>query len=134
MRSSIEYRKGFQGMELRKDASVFALGAALLLFVGSTFMTAQNLDPADLLKPRADSWPLYHGDYSGRRHSSLRQITPQNVGNLTLAWAFQTEQNAEIKSSPLLVDGVLFFTVPDNIWAVDARSGHMLWHYNRPVK
>ena len=49
-----------------------------------------------------------------------------------LAWAFQTNQPAAIKSSPLLVDGVLYFTVPDNVWAVDARSGHMLWHYNRP--
>jgi len=27
-----------------------------------------------------------------------------------------------------------FFTVPDNIWAVDARSGHAIWHYNRPSK
>jgi alcohol dehydrogenase (cytochrome c) len=121
-------------MEFRKNSLFFALCAVLFLGARPTLGTAQNLDPADLLKPRADSWPLYHGDYSGRRHSSLRQITPQNVGNLSLAWAFQTEQNAEIKSSPLLVDGVLFFTVPDNIWAVDARSGHMLWHYNRPVK
>ena len=41
--------------------------------------------------PAPDSWPLYHGDYSGRRHIPLTQITPQNVGDLTLAWAFQTE-------------------------------------------
>ena len=82
-----------------------------------------------LLHPPADSWPGYHGDYSGRRHSALTQITPQNVKNLTLAWAFQTEQASTIKSSPLLVDGILYFTVPDNIWAVDARSGHQIWHY-----
>ncbi len=94
-------------------------------------MNAQNLDPAELLKQPTDSWPQYHGDYSGKRHSQLKQITPQNVANLALAWAFQTKQNAQIKSSPLLVDGVLFFTVPDNIWAVDARSGHLIWHYNR---
>ena len=48
-----------------------------------------------------------------------------------LAWAFQTNQTAQIKSSPLLVDGILYFTVPDNVWAVDARSGHMIWHYHR---
>ena len=52
--------------------------------------------------------------------------------SLTLAWAFQTGQEADIKSSPLLVDGILYFTVPDNVWAVDARSGHTIWHYNRP--
>ncbi len=85
-----------------------------------------------MVHPTPDSWPLYHGDYSGRRHSALTQITPRNVGGLTLAWAFQTGQDADIKSSPLLVDGILYFTVPDNIWAVDARSGHTVWHYERP--
>lgn len=99
-----------------------------------SLLTAQNLDSAHLLKPSADSWPGYHGDYSGRRHSSLTQITPQNVKNLTLAWAFQTDQTMEIKSTPLLVEGVLYFTVPDNIWAVDARSGNEIWHFNHPTK
>ena len=42
---------------------------------------------------------------------------------LALAWAFQTERTIAIKASPLLVDGILYFTVPENLWAVDARSG-----------
>ena len=37
-----------------------------------------------------------------------------------------------MKSSPLLVNGILYFTVPDNVWAVDARSGHQIWHYTYP--
>ena len=82
-------------------------------------LAAQDLEDAQLLHPAQDSWPSYHGDYSGERHIHLTQITPQNVGDLALAWAFQTNQGAEIKSSPLLVDGVIYFTVPDNIWAVD---------------
>ena len=85
-----------------------------------------------LLKPPKDSWPAYHGDYSGKRHSALTQITPQNVGGLTLAWAFQTGANAQIKASPLLVDGVIYFSTPDNVYAVDARSGHQVWHYTLP--
>jgi alcohol dehydrogenase (cytochrome c) len=97
-----------------------------------SLLAAQKVDAAMLLNPPADSWPSYHGDYSGRRHSSLAQITPQNVSGLTLAWAFQTDRAATIKSSPLLVDGVVYFTVPDNVWAVDARSGHQLWHYTYP--
>jgi alcohol dehydrogenase (cytochrome c) len=121
-------------MKLRKNASAFALIALNLLAASPALVAAQNLDPAELLKPPPDAWPLYHGDYSGRRHSHLQQITPQNVAGLGLAWAFQTNQTAQIKSSPLVVDGVLFFTVPDNVWAVDARSGHMIWHYTRPVK
>jgi alcohol dehydrogenase (cytochrome c) len=121
-------------MKFWKRALAVAFGGASLLAGRPQRLTGQSLDPADLRKPLAESWPLYHGDYSGKRHSSLKQVTPQNVGNLGLAWAFQTNQAAQIKSSPLVVDGVVFFTVPDNIWAVDARSGHMIWHYTRPSK
>src|ERR1700733_558465 len=107
--------------------------SALIALASPGAMTAQGVDQQMLLHPPADSWPGYHGDYSGRRHSSITQITPQNVRNLSLAWAFQTDQTAPIKSSPLLVDGILYFTVPDNIWAVDARSGRRIWHYNAPT-
>ena len=119
-------------MKLLKDAVIFAVSACLPLVAATCGLHGQSLNPAALLNPPADSWPGYHGDYSGKRHSHLMQITPQNVGSLSLAWAFQTSQTAQIKSSPLLVDGVLYFTVPENIWAVDARSGHMIWHYRMP--
>ena len=111
---------------------VFLAASALVGMRFSSLMRAQDVNAQILLHPPADTWPGYHGDYSGRRHSALTEITPQNVKNLSLAWAFQTRQTAEIKSSPLLVDGILYFTVPDNIWAVDARSGHEIWHYTYP--
>jgi alcohol dehydrogenase (cytochrome c) len=113
---------------------VFLAAVGILIALTSpSIMLAQAPDDQMLLHPPASSWPGYHGDYSGRRHSSLNQITPQNVGSLTLSWAFQTNQSAPIKSSPLLVDGILYFTVPDNIWAVDARSGHLIWRYDKPT-
>jgi alcohol dehydrogenase (cytochrome c) len=118
-------------MKLLKNGLFFALSAVVLTGISQP-LQAQNVDAAMLLHPPADSWPGYQGDYTGQRHSKLTQITPQNVKDLSLAWAFQTGQPAEIKATPLLVDGVLYFTVPDNVCAVDARSGHMLWHYTYP--
>jgi alcohol dehydrogenase (cytochrome c) len=113
--------------------SVYGLVVGVFIAIASPLAaTAQQVDAAVLLNPPPDSWPAYHGDYSGRRHSRLEQITPKNVGGLGLAWAFQTNQGSEIKSTPLLVNGILYFTVPDNIWAVDARSGHQIWHYTYP--
>ncbi len=105
--------------------------SALLLSLSGP-LWAQGVDNSILLNPPPDSWPMYHGSYDAQRHSKLEQITPQNVGTLALAWAFQTRQKAEIKASPLLVDGVLYFSVPDNVWAVDALSGHQIWHYTYP--
>jgi alcohol dehydrogenase (cytochrome c) len=36
---------------------------------------------------------------------------------------------ATIKGAVLQVDGVLYACAPDNVWALDARDGHELWHY-----
>ncbi len=48
-----------------------------------------------------------------------------------MAWAFQTH-SAALKSTPLEVNGILYFTTPDNVWAIDARNGRQVWHYSRP--
>ena len=94
--------------------AAFLLTAGILIaIVVAPVVAAQEVDATTLLHPPAGSWPTYHGDYSGKRHSALTQISPQNVGNLNLAWAFQTNQAAAIKSSPLFADGILYFTVPD---------------------
>ena len=37
--------------------------------------------------------------------------------------------NAAMRGSILMVDGVLYPTSPDNVWAVDARDGTILWQY-----
>jgi alcohol dehydrogenase (cytochrome c) len=118
-------------MKLARD--ILALAVAVMLpavFCDRIF--AQGIDANALLKPTPDSWPIYHGDYSGQRHSRLTQITPANVGGLTLAWAFQTGQATQIKSSPIVVNGILYISIPDHVWAVDARTGSQIWHYTYP--
>ncbi len=114
----------------RKRASAFLLLLLLALGLSPSFVSAQALDPATLLKPATDTWPTYNGDYSGKRYSTLDQINSGNISSLTLAWAFQT-RGAAIKSTPLEVNGILYFSVPDNVWAVDARYGRRIWHYER---
>jgi alcohol dehydrogenase (cytochrome c) len=96
-----------------------------------------------------DSWPTYHGDSSGRRYSPLKQITAGNVKSLTLAWVFRLNTSSSgaivggegsepkpgatvtpaVKATPLLVNGVLYLSAPDHVWAIDARTGREVWHY-----
>ena len=90
-----------------------------------------GLDPQKLLCLPVDTWPTYNGDYSGRRYSSLDLINQSNVHGLTLAWAFQTH-SVSVKSTPLEVNGVLYFSVPDHVWAIDATNGRQVWHFSRP--
>jgi alcohol dehydrogenase (cytochrome c) len=139
-----------------KAANFSSIIACALLIVGPVVITAQEqsgLDPSAILKPLSDSWPTYSGDYSGKRCSTLTQINQNTVKNLTLAWVARLsagpgafvggtptivggEGSADfagggvtIKGSILQVDGVLYVSAPDNAWAVDARDGHVLWHY-----
>ena len=102
--------------------------AAMTLF-------GQLLDPAKLQQPPTDSWPTYNGDYSGRRFSPLSKVNTANINSLSLAWLYRISVGSDnpggsIKATPLLVNGVLYFTLPDHVWAVDARTGHELWNYN----
>ncbi|HXE10824.1 MAG TPA: acido-empty-quinoprotein group A [Bryobacteraceae bacterium] len=106
--------------------------AALML---PSLVFSQFLDPAKLLQPPTDSWPTYNGDYSGRRFSPLTQVNAENVKSLGLAWVYRANTGdtnpfgVTIKATPLVVNGILYFTVPDHAWAIDARTGRELWHY-----
>jgi len=93
----------------------------------------RGLDPQTLLKPGPDVWPTYNGDYSGRRFSALDKINTTNIDALTLAWVFRLNAGpgaGNIKGTPLMINGVIYLTAPDNVWALDARSGRELWHHS----
>jgi alcohol dehydrogenase (cytochrome c) len=80
-------------------------------------------------------WLTFSGDYSGRRHSPLKQITPENVRRLAPLWTFQAEGmviNRGYETTPLVLDGVMYITGNNNYaWAVDMRSGRQIWRYRR---
>ncbi len=106
-----------------------------LVFAVVLVAAAQTgLDPAKLLNPGTDSWPSYNGDYTGRRYSTLTKINDGNVGALSLAWVYRMNAGAgsnpgSIKGTPLQVNGVMYLTAPDHVWALDARTGREMWHY-----
>ncbi len=91
----------------------------------------QYLDPSELSKPPTSDWPTFNGDYTGRRYSPLTQINTSNVGSLSLAWAFQTHSRS-IESMPLEVGGIMYVTSANQMWAIDARTGRQVWHFERP--
>src|SRR4249919_180461 len=72
-----------------RSAKAFALLLSSLCVGVVVLVAGQSrggLDPAELLKPLADSWPSYSGDYTGRRYSALTQVNQSNVTQLTLAF------------------------------------------------
>jgi alcohol dehydrogenase (cytochrome c) len=82
-------------------------------------------------------WLTFSGDYSGKRHSPLTQITPDNIDRLVPVWTFQTgtlTRGRGFETTPLLYDGVLYVTGSNNFaWAIDARTGRPFWEYRREL-
>lgn len=113
---------------------------AFAAFLMATAAISQTLDPAKLTKAPTDAWPSFNGDYSGRRFSPLTGITAGNVTSLSLAWVHRINASTSgpfpgsIKSTPVVIDGIMFFTIPDHVWAIDARTGRQLWHFAWPSR
>lgn len=102
--------------------------------VASPPVTSQML--LDGLKDPA-KWLMFGGDYTARRNSPLTQLTPQNVNQLTPQWLFQTPAPVPgrgLESTPVVLDGVMYLTGNYNhAWALDARTGRTIWHYQRAL-
>jgi len=78
-----------------------------------------------------ENWLTYGGGFASQRYSALSQITPENVKDLGLQWAFQQRSTEKFESTPLVVDGVMYLTqAPNDIVAMDAATGEIKWLYS----
>src|SRR5437762_13821047 len=94
---------------------------------------------AGTLRARAQSgakngeWRAYAGEIGSTRYSPIEQINRDNVKNLQIAWGWKFDNYGAPNSetTPIMVNGVLYFTVGPRrtIVAVDPGSGETLWVY-----
>jgi alcohol dehydrogenase (cytochrome c) len=76
------------------------------------------------------NWLTYAGSYKSWRYSLLDQIHTGNAKNLELKWVYQLDTTDKFEASPLVVDGVMYFTEPpSDVIAVDAKTGRAFWTY-----
>ena len=104
------------------------------LQAGGSQVPAPGVSAEDLLiSPVGANWTSYNGDYTGRRYSSLHEITNQNVAQLRAAWVFHPGNSRRLEVTPVMVRGVMYVTAANDVFALDARTGRVVWHYQRPV-
>jgi alcohol dehydrogenase (cytochrome c) len=88
----------------------------------------------DLLgKPAGANWTSYNGDYSGRRYSGLREINPENVARLRASWVFHPGNSETLEATPVVVNGMMYVTSANDAFALDARSGRVVWRHQRAL-
>ena len=107
-----------------------------------------GIDFSRILNPKAGEWPTFNGNVSGNRYSPLTAINKSNVGRLSVKWTFsiplwslfhpdtpyyrQNMQYFGLETVPIVADGVMYVTGPNEVFALDPRTGHQIWHYARP--
>jgi alcohol dehydrogenase (cytochrome c) len=97
-------------------------------------VTDPNVRADDLLtQPPGANWTSYNGDYTGRRYSALHEITTINVAQLRAAWIFHPSNSERLEVTPVVVNGVMYVTSANDTFALDARTGRVIWHHERPV-
>jgi alcohol dehydrogenase (cytochrome c)/quinohemoprotein ethanol dehydrogenase len=99
------------------------------------------LKPADVNESRiinADrepgNWMTYGRTYDEQHFSPLNQINDQNVSQMGLAWYYDLDTNRGQEATPIIVDGVMYFTSAwSKVFALDAATGKLLWSYDPKV-
>jgi alcohol dehydrogenase (cytochrome c) len=86
-----------------------------------------------LKKPEAQNWLMIRGTYDGWGYSPLDQLTPANVARLEPVWMMATGMERGHEAAPIVNNGVMFVSTPGNqVIAIDARTGQLLWRYRNP--
>jgi alcohol dehydrogenase (cytochrome c) len=77
------------------------------------------------------AWPTYDGAPDGNRYTTLTQINKGNVSRLGPKWMFSIPNGGRMEVTPVVVDGIMYVTVANECYALDAGSGREIWHYQR---
>ena len=107
-----------------------------------------GIDFSRILNPKPGDWLTYNGNLNGNRYSGLTRINAANVNKAALRWSFSVplwsqflpdtpyyHENMRyfgLETVPLVADGIMYATGPGQVFALDARTGHLIWQYSRP--
>ena len=107
--------------------------ALIATVLGLSSSLAAQVTDQQLQQPPGKDWLHYNGSYTSQRNSELDQIDAANVGSLVSKWAFHVSGGAPMQSVPIVVNGVMYFTQPNSIYAIDGRSGRLIWDFHHPL-
>ena len=123
------------------------LGIAVFLAVGPLACRQARVPSDNVVKPadvdesriinadrEPENWMTYGRTYDEQHFSPLSQINDQNISQLGLAWYYDLDTNRGQEATPIVVDGVTYFTSAwSKVFALNAATGQLLWSYDPKV-
>jgi quinohemoprotein ethanol dehydrogenase len=113
----------------RRRIAVALVFGILAFGVLSLYTSVPTQSADDLPSQTAANWPLPGGNKANTRHSTLSQITTRNIESLGAAWVTDLGDTTS-RATPVVADGLMFLPVSSSVWALDARSGEVIWRYD----
>lgn len=111
------------------------LKQAILLSLALLLVNCEAAEHSKVAANNPNNWSSYLGGDDRNHYSSLTQITPENVGQLAIAWTYSTPDSGQIQTNPLIIDGVLYGVTPAvQAFALDAATGEQLWLFGDTLR
>ena len=92
--------------------------------------------PGSVMSQDTIEWTTLGNDYAHTRSTAATQITPENFGDLEVAWtwdgaSFEAQSG---RSTPSLINGKLYTVAGArrHVVAIDPKSGATIWSYREP--
>src|SRR2546430_15053765 len=104
----------------------------LLLLCGARLSTQGRTADQMLTNPDPKDWLTYGGTYNSQRYSSLKQITAANASRLQAKWVYHVDGASGMEQTPVVANGVMYISQFNRMDAIDARTGNIIWRYQRP--
>jgi PQQ-dependent dehydrogenase (methanol/ethanol family) len=106
------------------------LSTAALVAAGAAYANEELIK----LSQDPKQWVMPAGNYANTRHSTLKQITADNVGKLQVAWTFSTGVLRGHEGAPLVVGDVMYVhgPFPNPVYALNlADENKIIWRYEQ---
>ncbi len=111
-------------MTMHRNRLVFT---SLALFMASCQTASTHLAASSKSAQQSVDWGYFGGDLASTQYSPLTQINKANVGQLDVAWQYDTGDDPTV-AAPLIVDGVMYVIKNANsVVALDAATGREIW-------
>ncbi len=123
---------------LASTAACFCIVASITVrSVAETPAKAGNVTEARVVAEASEGndWLVGGRTFDEQHFSPLKQVTDKNIAKLGLAWATDIESAMGLATEPIVVDGVIYVSLPQSrVFAVDALSGKVLWRFDPKVR
>jgi len=123
-----------QRLTSRISVCALMIAGAVAIGRGQTERKYVPVTDAMLQKPEPGDWLAWRRTLDGWGYSPLNQINRSNVSRLKMVWTRGLIGPGNQEGTPLVHDGMMFIPNPgDNIQAVDATTGDLIWEYRRKL-